>query len=80
MFRVIGNWSYSIYLFHWLVFMKYIILWPHNYIAMLCATVSAIFLGGFSYYILEKNLQQFRHHMQSQFIKTKLGQVVFARQ
>ncbi|WP_191968214.1 acyltransferase family protein [Legionella longbeachae] len=66
-FQIIGKWSYSIYLFHWLVYMKYIQLWPNQIWAMVFAFISAILVGGLVYYFVEKPLEYLRRYAIAHF-------------
>jgi peptidoglycan/LPS O-acetylase OafA/YrhL len=64
-FFYLGKWSYSIYLFHWLVYMKIIQNYRENMIAMIFAIVGAIFLGALIYNIIEYPLECFRYRIMS---------------
>jgi peptidoglycan/LPS O-acetylase OafA/YrhL len=44
--RQMGAWSYSIYLFHWLVYMHSLALYPRNELAMLSAIIMSILIGA----------------------------------
>ncbi|KTD72240.1 acyltransferase family protein [Legionella tucsonensis] len=70
-FRMIGKWSYSIYLFHWLVLMKYIQIWPNQIFAMLAAFVSAIGVGGIVYYFVEQPIEYLRKAAKTNFNQKK---------
>lgn len=61
-FRIIGKWSYSIYLFHWLVYMKYIQYWPNSILAMCIGLISAILAGGVVFYLVERPLESLRQY------------------
>lgn len=66
-FQMIGKWSYSIYLFHWLIYMKYIHIWPNQIWAMAVAFISAIFVGGLVYYFVEKPIEHLRRYVNAHF-------------
>jgi peptidoglycan/LPS O-acetylase OafA/YrhL len=61
-FRMIGKWSYSIYLFHWLVYVKFIQHWPNSILVMSVALISAILVGGVVFYLVEKPLEGLRQY------------------
>lgn len=58
---LIGQWSYSIYLFHWLVLVK---LASPNTIGinnMILAIIESIGVGALAYYAIERPLERWRH-------------------
>lgn len=61
--RLIGSWSFSIYLFHWFFYVKIIEFWPGNFFAMVVGMVSAILFGAIVYYVIESPLDRFRKNI-----------------
>ncbi|KTD11594.1 Acyltransferase family protein [Legionella gratiana] len=78
-FRVIGKWSYSIYLFHWFVYMKYIQFWPNQIWAMLMAFISAIIVGGLINYFVEQPIEHLRQFTKANFGWDKVWYLFYSR-
>lgn len=66
--RKIGAWSYPIYLFHWLVFMKLIDSYPGNFYVMFLSVGVAICVGALVHYSLEGPIESFRKKVQRKII------------
>jgi len=58
--RLAGRWSYSIYLFHWLVFFKLIQVAHRSVATMSCALVLAVALGAAMHHLVERPLMNLR--------------------
>lgn len=66
--RKVGAWSYPIYLFHWLVFMKLIDSYPENFYVMFLSVGVAICVGALVHYSLEGPIESFRKKVQGRII------------
>lgn len=66
--RKMGAWSYSVYLFHWLVFMHLQTKFQGSALAMISAVVISILVGAAAYRYLEMPLERFRHRLQARFL------------
>ncbi|WP_313064768.1 acyltransferase family protein [Achromobacter animicus] len=64
----LGTWSYSIYLFHWLVFMHLQTRFQNSIVAMLAAIGISILVGAAIYHLLELPLERIRHRLQGRFL------------
>ena len=62
--RKLGHRSYSIYLFHWLVYETLSRFFPNNFLAMLASFLGAISLGTLVYNFIERPIENFRHNSQ----------------
>jgi peptidoglycan/LPS O-acetylase OafA/YrhL len=62
-FRKLGNWSFSIYLFHWVVYAKMAGLFLNNYYAMFFSFFCAIIIGAIFHALIEVNIEKFRHKL-----------------
>ncbi len=63
-----GAWSYSIYLFHWLVFMHLQTRFQNSVLAMLAAIGISILVGAAAYRYLEMPLERMRHRLQARLL------------
>lgn len=68
--RSLGAWSYPIYLFHWLIYMKLIEVWPESFVAMLAGIIGAIVIGAIVHHFLELPIESFRKKLQNRIIKS----------
>lgn len=59
--RQLGKWSFSIYLFHWLIYTQLTNHFIGSYLWATLALFSAILTGGAVYFIIEKPIERFRH-------------------
>lgn len=59
---LIGQWSYSIYLFHWLVLVKLASSNTTGVNNMILAVIESIGVGALAYYVIEQPLERWRHH------------------
>lgn len=59
--RLIGRWSFSIYLGHWLLVMKIAANYHENFAALMICIVLSIVMGALTFYAVEKPLEIFRH-------------------
>lgn len=66
--RKMGAWSYSIYLFHWLVFMHLQTRFQNSALATLAAIGISILVGAAAYRYLEMPFERFRHRLQARFL------------
>ena len=66
--RKMGAWSYSVYLFHWLVFMHLQTRFQNGALAMLAAIVISSLIGAAAYRYLEMPLERMRHRLQARFL------------
>lgn len=55
--RLVGDWSYSIYLWHWPAVSFAIVIWPDNFAASLTAAVVSLVPAIGSFYLLEQPLR-----------------------
>jgi peptidoglycan/LPS O-acetylase OafA/YrhL len=62
-FRKLGNWSFSIYLFHWVVYAKMAGLFLNNYYAMFFSFFCAIIIGAIFHALIEVNIEKSRHKL-----------------
>lgn len=65
---LLGKWSFSIYLLHWLIYTEISKLYPENFLLMLIAFILAIMIGSAFYYGIEMNIERFRHRIM-RFVK-----------
>lgn len=66
--RRIGAWSYPIYLFHWLIYVKLIASWPENFPVMLMGIIGTICTGAVVHYFVESPIESFRKKFQDRVI------------
>lgn len=59
--RLIGRWSFSIYLGHWLLVMKIAANYHENFTALTFCIVLSILMGALTFYMVERPLEIFRH-------------------
>ncbi|OKP27671.1 acyltransferase family protein [Serratia fonticola] len=59
--RKLGNWSFSIYLFHWLIFTKLSEHHNNSYRWIIFSFLSSILVGSISFYLIESPIERFRH-------------------
>lgn len=60
--RMVGRWSFSIYLGHWLVVMKIAANYHENFTALMICIALSIAMGALTFYAVERPLEIFRHH------------------
>ncbi|MGT3214978.1 acyltransferase family protein [Yersinia enterocolitica] len=63
--RKLGHWSFSIYLFHWLIYLKMADVFLNNYYAMIVSFFASIVVGAAFYSIFEVNIEKLRHRVMS---------------
>jgi peptidoglycan/LPS O-acetylase OafA/YrhL len=61
--RKIGLWSFSIYLFHWVVYAHMLPYCAESKLGMIASIIAAIAGGAASYYLIEKHIEWFRHYL-----------------
>lgn len=59
--RVVGKWSFSIYLFHWLVYTQISPKHQHSLTASILAMLLSIVIGATIFYAFEKPMEKMRH-------------------
>ena len=64
-FKKLGHWSFSIYLFHWVIYLKMADAFLNNYYAMIASFFAAIIVGALFYTAIEMNIEKFRHKIMS---------------
>ena len=62
--KKLGQWSYSIYLFHWLIYLTIIQKLPINFFTMFIGLSGAILFGALVYNFVERPIEIFRHNLQ----------------
>lgn len=65
----LGKWSFSIYLFHYGIYLKVAEYYPQNYMALSLSFIASIIAGGVSYNIIEKNIDTMRHSLSNYIMK-----------
>lgn len=63
--RLMGRFSYSIYLFHWLPLVLFSSLWPGEIWSLVGALIVILSVGALSYYFLERPLDKLRKRLAS---------------
>lgn len=61
--RKLGHCSSSVYLFHWLVYIKLVKCYTNNYFAMFLAILAAILLGAFIFKIFEAPIEKMQYNI-----------------
>lgn len=59
--RKLGQWSYSIYLVHWVFIEKLFPKYPNSLLMMLVCLALSIATGAVLYYLIESPIERFRH-------------------
>lgn len=59
--RLLGKWSFSIYLFHWLIYTQFTKFHTGSYVYSCIALLSAILVGSIVHAVIEHPLERFRH-------------------
>ncbi|WP_164480403.1 acyltransferase family protein [Pantoea agglomerans] len=59
--RKLGKWSFSIYLFHWLIYTQLTKHFIGSYFWATLALFIAVLTGGAVYFLIEKPIERFRH-------------------
>lgn len=59
--RQLGKWSFSIYLFHWLIYTQLTKHFIGSYLWATLALCFAVLTGGVVYFLIEKPIERFRH-------------------
>lgn len=65
--RMVGKWSFSIYLFHWLVYTQISPDHQHSIFAAFSALVLAIIIGALVFYCFERPIEKLRHQVMKNF-------------
>jgi peptidoglycan/LPS O-acetylase OafA/YrhL len=77
--RLIGKWSYSIYLCHWYFAHKIYQYFPENVFSVIAVIASAICFGALMFYIVEKPTQELRGFILRKFtLKTGVQSIPVA--
>ncbi|MDZ7278126.1 acyltransferase [Pantoea eucrina] len=66
--RKIGNYSFSIYLFHWFVLTELSSRFSGEVLFMLLSILLSLFLGAIIFFLIEKNIENLRHRIQKKII------------
>ncbi len=66
-----GEWSFSIYLIHWLLVVKLSALYPESLLWMFVAIGASIFVGAILYLLIEKPMEKFRHSIEGASIRRR---------
>jgi peptidoglycan/LPS O-acetylase OafA/YrhL len=61
--RQIGKWSFSIYLFHWLIYTQLTNHFAGSHLWAILALLIAVITGGVIYSFIEKPIEKFRHRL-----------------
>lgn len=61
--RILGRWSYPVYLVHWLIIMKVAALYHGNPMAAFISVIISIGVGGGIHYAVERPIERFRHSL-----------------
>lgn len=77
--KLIGRWSYPIYLIHWMVVVKVSAIYPGSFVVMVLAIALSILLGGVIWYGLEVPLERLRYRIVARLTGSKIASVVSAR-
>ena len=67
---MIGRWSFSIYLMHWMIYMRISEVHKGSFIYAALAFSLAIFVGSIFYYVIEANIEHFRHRFVAKIFKS----------
>ncbi|WP_137819719.1 acyltransferase [Pseudomonas sp. 2FG] len=68
---MIGKWSYSIYLFHFLMLLKLSATHKNSIAWMALAIIASVAIGALSYYLAERPLEFLRGRMQLRYLSSK---------
>ena len=66
---MLGRWSFSIYLMHWLIYINISEFNKDNFTYAAMAFALAIFVGSAFYYAIEVNIERFRHRFVAKIFK-----------
>lgn len=61
--KYLGIWSYPIYLFHWIIYMKLYERFPESPSAMILGVIASIIFGAIIHYLLERPIESFRKRL-----------------
>lgn len=67
--RAIGKWSFSIYLFHWLVYTQISPSHQHSIIASFSSLILSIIVGALVFYFFERPIEKLRHQIMKRFLR-----------
>lgn len=67
---ILGRWSFSIYLMHWMIYIKISDVHNDSFIYAILAFALAIFCGYIFYYFIEVNIERFRHRFVAKIFKS----------
>ncbi|WP_122605717.1 acyltransferase family protein [Pseudomonas viridiflava] len=62
--KMLGAWSFSIYLAHWYFYVKLGLLYPNSVLWMFVGIGCAVVFGAALHYLVESPIEKFRHHVQ----------------
>lgn len=72
--QLLGKWSYSIYLFHWLILIKLCVPFKNDLPMMLLALAASICIGAAIYYIIESPIERARHAIMTKITERAMQQ------
>lgn len=72
-FVIVGDWSYSLYLWHWPLIVFAILIWPGSWIAPLTAAAISFLPALLSYYIVEQKFRFTTIRFNTRFVITTIG-------
>lgn len=61
--KYLDIWSYPIYLFHWIIYMKLYERFPESPSAMILGVIASIIFGAIIHYLLERPIESFRKRL-----------------
>jgi len=76
--KLLGKWSFSIYLFHWMVIWQISPHRPNHFYAMLLCIIESIAVGAFIYHAVESPIERARHFLMSLLFRARDGSTVKA--
>lgn len=69
--KKLGEWSFSIYLIHWLVVIKFSSWHPESYPWLMLAVVASVMAGAVLYKLVERPIEKFRHAIELSILRRK---------
>lgn len=69
--RLLGAWSFSVYLIHWLIYWKVSAIQKENIYLLLVGMSLSVLAGAVMYYVMESPIERLRHRIQSRMFSRK---------